>query len=69
VNGARIPDDLERRLDLVDGKPPEVRELAVEVCTALGERLLAGGAPGLHIYTLNFSRATKEIWSNLGLPR
>ncbi len=69
VNGARIPAELERRLDLVDGKPPEVRELAVEVCTALGERLLAGGAPGLHIYTLNFSRATKEIWSNLGLPR
>jgi methylenetetrahydrofolate reductase (NADPH) len=69
INGAHIPDDLQRRLDQVDGKPPEVRELAVEVCTALGERLLAGGAPGLHVYTLNFSRATKEIWSNLGLPR
>jgi methylenetetrahydrofolate reductase (NADPH) len=69
INGARIPDELQRRMDLVDGKPPEVRELAVEVCTALGEELLAGGAPGLHLYTLNFSRATKEIWANLGLPR
>ena len=55
------------RLDLVDGNPSAVRELAVEICTALGERLLAGGAPGLHLYTLNFSRGTKEIWANLGL--
>jgi methylenetetrahydrofolate reductase (NADPH) len=69
INGARIPDDLERRLDLVDGKPPEVRKLAVELGTGLSERLLAGGAPGLHLYTLNFSRATTEIWANLGLPR
>jgi methylenetetrahydrofolate reductase (NADPH) len=69
INGTHIPDELQRRLDLVDGKPPEVRELAVEMCTALGERLLAGGAPGLHLYTLNFSRATKDIWANLDLPR
>lgn len=69
INGTTIPDDLQRRMDQVDGDPPAVRELAVEHCTALGERLLAGGAPGLHLYTLNFSRATKEIWSNLGLPR
>jgi len=69
INATHIPDDLQRRLDLVDGKPPEVRELAVEVCTALGERLMAGGAPGLHLYTLNFSRATKDIWANLDLPR
>jgi methylenetetrahydrofolate reductase (NADPH) len=69
INGAHIPADLERALDLVDGKPPEVRKLAVEVCTALGEQLLDGGAPGLHLYTLNFSRATTEIWANLRLPR
>jgi methylenetetrahydrofolate reductase (NADPH) len=69
INGARIPDDLQRKLDLVDGKPAEVRKLAVEFGTALGEELLAGGVPGLHIYTLNFSRATTEIWANLGLPR
>jgi methylenetetrahydrofolate reductase (NADPH) len=67
LNNTTIPADLQERLDVVAGKPPEVRELAVETCTALGERLLAGGAPGLHIYTLNFSRGTKEIWANLGL--
>ena len=67
INAATIPDELQRRMDLADGTPSAVRELAVETCTALGERLLAGGAPGLHIYTLNFARATKEIWANLGL--
>jgi methylenetetrahydrofolate reductase (NADPH) len=67
INATTIPDELQRRMDLADGTPSAVRELAVETCTALGERLLAGGAPGLHIYTLNFSRATKEIWANLGL--
>jgi methylenetetrahydrofolate reductase (NADPH) len=67
LNNAAIPADLDRRLDAVDGKPSEVRELAVEVCTELGQRLLDGGAPGLHLYTLNFWRATTEIWQNLGL--
>jgi methylenetetrahydrofolate reductase (NADPH) len=67
INGAAIPAELDRRMDAVDGKPPEVRKLAVEVCTALGERLLDGGAPGLHIYTMNFSRGPTEIWHNLRL--
>lgn len=69
LNNTTIPASLEARLDRVAGKPPEVRELAVEVCTELGQRLLDGGAPGIHLYTLNFSRATKEIWENLGLGR
>jgi methylenetetrahydrofolate reductase (NADPH) len=67
INAATIPAELSRRMDLAEGTPSAVRELAVETCTALGERLLAAGAPGLHVYTLNFSRATKEIWANLGL--
>jgi methylenetetrahydrofolate reductase (NADPH) len=67
MNGAAIPAALDARLDSVAGRPAEVRQLAVDVCTELGRRLLDAGAPGLHLYTLNFSRATREIWHNLGL--
>lgn len=67
MNGAAIPPALEARLDQVDGQPAEVRKLAVEVGTRLGEQLVAGGVPGIHFYTLNFSRGTQEMWANLGL--
>jgi methylenetetrahydrofolate reductase (NADPH) len=68
MNDAKIPDDLQRKLDLVDGDPSAVRELAVETITELAQELLAGGAPGIHLCTLNFSTAAKQIWANLGLP-
>jgi methylenetetrahydrofolate reductase (NADPH) len=68
MNDARIPDELQRKLDQVDGDPSKVRELAVETVTELGQKLLDGGAPGIHLCTLNFSTAAKQIWANLGLP-
>ena len=67
LNGAAIPPALGERLERVAGDPVAVRELAVEVATELTAELLEGGAPGVHLYTLNFARATREICANLGL--
>jgi methylenetetrahydrofolate reductase (NADPH) len=67
LNNTTIPDELQSRLDSVDGDPAAVRQLAVETCTPLIAELLEGGAPGVHLYTMNYPTGAKEIWANLGL--
>ena len=42
-------------------------ELAIEPATELAQGLLDGGAPGVHLYTLNRSEAALRIAANLGL--
>jgi methylenetetrahydrofolate reductase (NADPH) len=66
LSGAAVPSWLVERLDGVDD-PDEVRRIGVDVATALSAELLARGAPGLHLYTLNRSTASREIFANLGL--
>jgi len=68
---AEIPRWIRQRLIAFDerGDKESLKEFGVEVVTDLCAKLLEGGAPGLHFYTLNRSWATKRIWNNLGLPR
>jgi methylenetetrahydrofolate reductase (NADPH) len=65
MSGAVFPDDIAGRLRAVGDDPDKVRAVGVEVATELCAELLAGGAPGIHFYTLNRSTATREIWANL----
>ena len=68
LSGARLPEDLVARLRSAGGDATAVRRVGVEAATALAARLLDGGAPGLHFYTLNRSTATTEVYAGLGLP-
>lgn len=58
--GARIPAQLLRRLEAASSEA-EARALGISHATEQCRGLLAGGAPGIHFYTLNRSRATVEI--------
>ncbi|MFZ5653812.1 MAG: methylenetetrahydrofolate reductase [NAD(P)H] [Pseudomonadota bacterium] len=66
--GAEIPRWLERRLAGWGADEAGLRAFGVEVVARLCERLIAGGAPGLHFYTLNQAEATSAILRALGRP-
>ena len=67
LSGARFPGALGDQVRAAAGDAAAVREIGVQYAAAMCERLLAEGTPGLHFYTLNGSRATREIYERLGL--
>jgi len=67
LSGAKFPPDLADRLRSRADDKAAVREVGVDYATGMSERLIAEGVPGLHFYTLNGSRATREIYQRLGL--
>jgi methylenetetrahydrofolate reductase (NADPH) len=66
LSGAEVPPEVVSRFDGVDDRE-EMRRIGLDIATALCQSLLDHGVPGLHFYTLNFSRATREIYDQLGL--
>lgn len=63
--GTEIPRWMRKRLHSFGDDDDAVREFGLEVVTKLCERLILGGAPGLHIYTLNRANATMRLWQRL----
>ncbi|MFP6823392.1 MAG: methylenetetrahydrofolate reductase [Pseudomonadales bacterium] len=65
--GADIPRWIRTRLAHLADNPEDLLAFGIEVVTNLCERLLNGGAPGIHFYTLNKPHASVQIARNLGL--
>jgi methylenetetrahydrofolate reductase (NADPH) len=63
--GAEIPRWVRIKLASFGDDSESIRAFGLDVVTGLCERLLAGGAPGLHFYTLNQAVATTAIWKRL----
>ncbi len=65
--GAEIPRWVRKTLESYGDDTPSIQAFGMDVVTKLAERLLAGGAPGLHFYTLNQAAPSLQIWKRLGL--
>ncbi len=65
--GAEIPRWMRKTMEGYGDDTESVQAFGLDVVTELCEKLLAGGAPGLHFYTLNQSGPSLEIWKRLGL--
>ena len=66
LTGAALPACVTSRLTAVAQDPEAVRRVGVDLAVEQCARLMAGGAPGLHFFTLNRSAATLEVAQALG---
>lgn len=64
--GAEIPRWIRKTLEGYGDDTESVQAFGLDVVTQLCEKLIAGGAPGLHFYTLNQAGASLEIVKRLG---
>lgn len=65
--GAEVPEEIVQRLSAAGPEPADIRAEGIAVAAELCQELLDGGAPGLHFYTLNRSKATLEIFAKLNV--
>jgi methylenetetrahydrofolate reductase (NADPH) len=65
--GAEIPRWLHYRLESLRDDAAATREFAEEFVAGMCRRLLDGGAPGLHFYTMNQATPTLSICARMGL--
>ncbi|MDR1994206.1 methylenetetrahydrofolate reductase [NAD(P)H] [Azonexus sp.] len=65
--GAEIPRWMRKKFESFGDDTESIRAFGLDVVTELCQRLLAGGAPGLHFYSMNQSVLTSEICRRLAL--
>merc|ERR1719335_1180457 len=62
-----IPKAIDEALELVKDNENAVKEYGVELAVQMCRELMAGGVPGLHLYTLNLEKSANAICEKLGL--
>ena len=67
--GADLPRWMRKKFESFGDDSDSIRAFGLDLVTELCERLLKGGAPGLHFYSMNQSALTREICRRLGLPK
>lgn len=65
MSGAEVPADLIERLN--GASDTEAKAIGMDYSVKLANDLLEAGAPGLHIFTLNYSKAALEVARGCGL--
>jgi methylenetetrahydrofolate reductase (NADPH) len=63
--GAEIPRWVRLKLASFGDDSASIKAFGLDVVTSLCEKLLAGGAPGLHFYSMNQAVPTTAIWQRL----
>lgn len=66
-DGIDIPRWVQMKMEGFMDDTASIRAFGLDVVTRLCERLIDGGAPGIHFYTLNQSALTLELCRRLGL--
>ena len=64
--GAEIPRWMARRMSAHGDDVESIREFAADCVAALCRRLIDGGVPALHFYTLNLAKPTLAVLARLG---
>ncbi|MGB3394683.1 MAG: methylenetetrahydrofolate reductase [NAD(P)H] [Stenotrophomonas sp.] len=64
--GAEIPRWIGKRMQAYGDDAESVRAFGADLVAALCERLIDGGAPSLHFYTLNLAKPTSAVLQRLG---
>lgn len=67
--GAEIPRWIRKQLESYGDDMESISKFGDEVVSQLCEKLIVGGAPGLHFYTLNQARPCQAICDNLGIHK
>jgi methylenetetrahydrofolate reductase (NADPH) len=65
LSSTKIPDVLIDRLESVKDDPKKILRTGIDYAIEQCKKLIEGGAPGIHFYTLNKSSATVEIFETI----